>query len=652
MSNLKGKVSLLLALVMMMMTVLPIVTVNAAEDVGTRRMMTATASYKGSTLADGTTLTVEKTETNRTISVKISDIKATSSNAASNPNLSKLVIYYSWDGNGLNTAASGKDNATITIPSFNAGTNHVLQIEGVINDNDGGYVGQSSVVTLYFKVPADKAATTVTTVLKNGSATVSSKVTVPTGTKLDLSASTNNGTGVINVAYVWDDGEAKEISGNKTTITVPATFEPGTTHTLKVSAEAADGTIAPVATYTITIPKAEEPVTPVTPNVDDELIVEPWMKENKDLDGLAVSLRNDSDENEKSNKNIYALNEKVTYYVDYKNGSDKTKKDVKLVLELPLDVTVVDACGGKVNGKTITWELGELEAEDAGTKTVVVKYTSLGKASVKSKIVYPVADIYEGKKVVDSSSVINLIFKDEDTEIVSDEHYPYMHGDAEADTFRPDDGITRAEGALVLTRIFGMNTSGVAITNVYPDLNETYEEAQKAIVAATKAGLINGYTDGTYRPNEKMTRAEFMKIIAANIELMADEDDIRGLEVKGTDELIKIYKNPTKSYVVNNTTVDQHWASPYVTLLARLNMTDLTEKNKDLRLDEEITRAEVAQLVNFYLFRAPAEVTSKTKSGFSDVNSKHKLFADIIEATRAAHTYTLTVEGTEVAVED
>ena len=163
MSNLKGKVSLLLALVMMMMTVLPIVTVNAAEDVGTRRMMTATASYKGSTLADGTTLTVEKTETNRTISVKISDIKATSSNAASNPNLSKLVIYYSWDGNGLNTAASGKDNATITIPSFNAGTNHVLQIEGVINDNDGGYVGQSSVVTLYFKVPADKAATSVTT---------------------------------------------------------------------------------------------------------------------------------------------------------------------------------------------------------------------------------------------------------------------------------------------------------------------------------------------------------------------------------------------------------------------------------------------------------------------------------------------------------
>ena len=69
-------------------------------------------------------------------------------------------------------------------------------------------------------------------------------------------------------------------------------------------------------------------------------------------------------------------------------------------------------------------------------------------------------------------------------------------------------------------------------------------------------------------------------------------------------------------------------------------------------MDTEITRAEVAQLVNFYLFRAPAEVNSKTKTAFSDVYKNHKLFADIVEATRPAHTYTLTLDGKEVAIDD
>ena len=83
-------------------------------------------------------------------------------------------------------------------------------------------------------------------------------------------------------------------------------------------------------------------------NTDDYLIIEDWMREEKDLDSLAVSLRNDSDEYEKSNKNMYALKEEVVYYVDYKNGGKDINNEVKLVLELPLDVQVIDACGGKV----------------------------------------------------------------------------------------------------------------------------------------------------------------------------------------------------------------------------------------------------------------------------------------------------------------
>ena len=624
MSNIKGKVSLLLAIIMMTLTILPM-TVGAASEI-----MKLTAKKDGEVLTTGASI---EAKAGNQISVSV-DVASTNG----------LVIYYSWDRSGLNKASTGSKTATITVPSYEAGSKHTLQIEAVINDKQNGLVGNSNVVALYVNFPSnDVDDTTISTTVKNGSSKLPSKAELATGTKLTLSAESNKG--VKSIAYRWDNESLIETRNLPATITVPSTFLPGTTHTLKVQAVAIDGTKSASVTYTITIPKAED--------IDDELIIEPWMKESKDLEELSISLRNASEVNEKANKNIYALGEEVTYYVDYKNGDSKTKKDVKLVLELPLDVTVVDAFGGVVNGKKITWTFPNGLAEDeCGTKVVVVKYDSLGKASVKSKIVYPTADIYSASKVVDSSTVINLIFKDEDTKIINDEHYPYMYGDANATTFRPNDRITRAEGALVLTRIFGMNTSGVVIRNVYPDLGETYLEAQKAIVAATDAGIINGYTDKTYRPNEKMTRAEFMKIIAANIELEADEDDIRGLNVKDSTEEIKIYKNPTRSYVVNGQTITEHWASPYVTMLARLNMTDASSKNKDLRLDEPITRAEVAQLVNFYLFRAPAKVSSKTKSGFSDVTKSHKLFADIIEATRAAHSYTLTVEGTEVAIDD
>ena len=79
-------------------------------------------------------------------------------------------------------------------------------------------------------------------------------------------------------------------------------------------------------------------------------------------------------------------------------------------------------------------------------------------------------------------------------------------------------------------------------------------------------------------------------------------------------------------------------------------MLPVTEDEPELELDEEITRAEVAQLVNSYLLRAPASVTSKTKSGFDDVSKKHDLFADIIEATRDDHTFSMNEDdGTENA---
>jgi len=185
-------------------------------------------------------------------------------------------------------------------------------------------------------------------------------------------------------------------------------------------------------------------------------------------------------------------------------------------------------------------------------------------------------------------------------------------------------------------RIFGVSHERISkITTKFSDIEETYIEAQRAITKATEIGVINGYPDGTYRPKAKMTRAEFMKIIAAYVE---SGYDMEGLEVKELDKLIVKYKS-------NNAKTE--WAVPYVTLLARLNMTSASSSEKNLRLEEEITRAEVAQLCNYYLFRAPVKVSTGTVTNFEDVSRSDKLFGDIVEATREEHYAIITEDGKE-----
>ena len=590
--------------------------------------------YNGSTVSTGKTLEVEAGDELYAL--------ATSSNGVD-------TFVYRWDNEGLMQFPTGTTYGLIVVPNYAKGTTHTLKVQAVSND------GVSSTPKTYtIKIADAEEAVDMNLIVKQAGKTLSNKqvLTLKPGAVFNVEVDTPYTEG-LEIAYYWNAGQINTFPiGQKTgKITLP-NYAEGSTNTLQVQAIINDYTheifeVIDIQLFTINIEEGTENEDPSTEyeDEDDELIIEAWMEENEDLEELAVSLRNDSAE-DKANKNIYELNEEVIYYVDYKNGGKDLRKNATLVLNVPESFKVVSADGGSVSTSkgTITWNLGKLEEDEAGTKTVVLKYTKIGSSKVTYKIVKPLAEIKVDSKVKDNSAVINMIYKDKDTEI-RDVHFPYMFGDEDKPTFRPDDTITRAEGALVLTRIFGISTAYDSAAYNYPDLDETYLEARRAIIAATEYGIINGYEDGTYKPNKAMTRAEFMKIIANRVAI-ENED---GFEIKDVESSIKLYDDPTRIYVVNKEYITNHWALEEVSLLARLNMTSLTDRKTNLRLDEPITRAEVAQLVNFYLLRAPAEVTSKTKSGFTDVNKNHKLFADIIEATREAHTYFITDETTEEA---
>lgn len=664
MLNLKRKMSLLLVVVMMTLAIMPVVMAATTKQVevyatikdGNGRTLYSSMSYTDLKAGDKIVVTAECPNAESISWSNDADFAAARGFKVNNKGMA--ILAYIWDNEGVTSAKVSSDatKMTITIPNFAEGTSHVLKIQavGAIDglEKDGvTYQATTRWMEIRFTIPKTSttpATTAATSLTYNGKELSTSKVElVQEYADLVLKAVTNGKVKVLG--YKWDALESHGGTDSKYVIPVISDFLPGTTHKLQVQLVTEDGVKSEKQTYTIKITaKPSDPVEdPDEPSYDDydgELIVEPWMREEDGLSTLAVSLRNDSEDEDKANKNIYALNEKVTYYVDYKNGGRTTSKDVSLVLNVPETFKVVDSDGGKVSTKkgTITWDFDGMDKEESGTKVVVLKYTNIGAKKVTSKVVKPLAEIKLDGKVKDSSGVINLIYRDSDTEI-KDEHLPYMFGDKYDTTFRPDEGITRAEAALVLTRTLGISTTYDRSTYNYPDLDETYLEARKAIVAATAYGIVRGYEDGTYRPNELITRAEFMTILANLIE--ADNED--GFEIKDAETSIKRYKNSTRVYLLRDAFEDEHWAIDEVTLLARLNMTPLSENSRNIRLDDTITRAEVAQFMNFFLLRAPADVTSKTKSGFSDVTKKHKLFADIVEATRDEHTYYITEDTTE-----
>jgi len=84
-------------------------------------------------------------------------------------------------------------------------------------------------------------------------------------------------------------------------------------------------------------------------------------------------------------------------------------------------------------------------------------------------------------------------------------HSAYLSGYPDG-TFRPDNSLTRAEAAMLFNNLLGGNSgSGGA----YPDVASGTWYC-KAVTALSGVGVITGYPDGTFGPDNTITRAEFV----------------------------------------------------------------------------------------------------------------------------------------------
>lgn len=89
-------------------------------------------------------------------------------------------------------------------------------------------------------------------------------------------------------------------------------------------------------------------------------------------------------------------------------------------------------------------------------------------------------------------------------------------------TFGPNKNISRAELASILARFCGNSNTQTA--DKFTDISESW--ARKFINQAAAAGLVYGYENGTFRPNQNITRAETIAMVNRILNRKASADAV------------------------------------------------------------------------------------------------------------------------------
>ncbi|GMK47717.1 hypothetical protein PghCCS26_48470 [Paenibacillus glycanilyticus] len=185
-------------------------------------------------------------------------------------------------------------------------------------------------------------------------------------------------------------------------------------------------------------------------------------------------------------------------------------------------------------------------------------------------------------------------------------HNAYMTGYSDG-TFRPNQSVTRAEMSTMLYRLLSGTLPGKGSVTAFTDVSGSFW-ASEAIRWGQQVGILSGYPDGSFKPNATITRAEMAAIIAKWLQLDPGAANPAFRDVKG------------------------HWASAHIAAAAKLGyMTGYSDGT--FRPDQPLTRAEAVVIVNRILGRGP--LTGVTTPTWKDVPASFWAFGAIEEASRS-----------------
>ena len=177
-------------------------------------------------------------------------------------------------------------------------------------------------------------------------------------------------------------------------------------------------------------------------------------------------------------------------------------------------------------------------------------------------------------------------------------------------TFKPQANVTRAEAAQMFATLLNGGTNfGTSGATKFSDASDDWYS--KAVNYVVGKGLISGYPNGTFKPNESITRAEFAQMISGYIKN----------EKAGSSDFQD---------------VKDHWAKDAIDkLYGNKNVTGYPDGS--FKPNAKITRAEAVTILNSVFNRNTNKnslnnVNTSSLNKFSDVNESFWAYYNILDA--------------------
>ena len=325
-----------------------------------------------------------------------------------------------------------------------------------------------------------------------------------------------------------------------------------------------------------------------------------------------------------------SVGDTLTYTITVKNG------------EVALNnVTITDTFNGKgdlvFNGYTATENpagtytinLGNLEANATVTITATYKVLRADASSNLTNTVSVTGTPTDGGEPTTGGDTETTpvnpyrppIRPPEDPdkpELNTEDHYAYIVG-YEDGSVQPEGDITRAEVATIFFRLLTDESRNEywSQTNPYSDVSAD-DWFNNAVSTLTNAGVLDGYEDGTFKPNGNITRAEFATITARFFEATYDGENLFP-DIEG------------------------HWAQDYINEAANAGIVNGYEDGT-FRPQQYITRAEAVTMVNRTIERHPdADHLLDDMITWPDNPETAWYYEQIQEATNS-HEYTMNTD--------
>ena len=289
------------------------------------------------------------------------------------------------------------------------------------------------------------------------------------------------------------------------------------------------------------------------------------------------------------------------------NGTGST--DVSTGNNTRVKVTLVPSGDGAITGETdpITGSTNRyLIRPKAGYKVnkVYVDDVETEDYTVEDNgVVVVLADIAADHKI---SATFMKVLADE-------EHISYIIGYPDGE-FKPYNSITREETATIFFRLLTDESRDKYLTeSTFSDV-ESGRWSTQNIGTLAALNILRGYSDGSFKPSGKITRAEFAAIAYRFYNLSNNAESDAFSDISG------------------------HWANGYINAAANAGLI-LGYEDGTYRPDQEITRAEAVTIVNRMLSRSvnleniPANAVT-----FTDLHTSDWFYCAVIESANT-HDY-------------